>query len=225
MVNIRCAVTNCKITNYNKPPGVVFHSCPSSKEMRNKWLQVLKNKCSMLDWSRSKICSKHFEKKYFDSQRKLRENAIPTIFTFSSNSKMSKTDSPIERTKVDRLLSRMNQAQLSSDIKNTFNKIKVPSNLDIFITDDLKCKPDSPIEAHLWLLIKKQDYLNGMLTSQLARNKKQVETLHKNLDEIRTHKKDTEQNIDTLKYIVKCLQEKHATLEEQIEILSAVESR
>ncbi|KAM3965763.1 LOW QUALITY PROTEIN: uncharacterized protein ACR2FA_000089 [Aphomia sociella] len=222
MSNIHCAITNCKTTNYNKLHGVTFHSCPSTKEMRTKWLQLLKNKCSILDWSRSKICSKH--KKYFDSQRKLKENALPTIFTNTSNLK-SKSDSPMQKTKVDRLLTKTGHTELSNDINNTLNKMKVPSNLDSFVTDDLKCKTDSPMEARLWLLIKKQNHLNRLLMSQLTQNKKQVELLHKNLDEIRTHKKDTDQNIDTLKYIVKCLQEKHATLEEQIEILSAIESR
>ncbi|XP_059052610.1 THAP domain-containing protein 1-like [Achroia grisella] len=225
MSNTHCAVTNCKTTSYNKLPGVSFHSCPSSKEMRSKWLQCLKNKCSILDWSKSKICSVHFEKKYFDAQRKLKENAVPSIFPIGANVRGSKIDLPVQKTKVDRLLNRVGQAEISADIKNTLTKMRVPTNLDMFVADDLKCKPDSPMEAHLWLLIKKQDYLNKILATQLIQNKKQVEILHKNLDDIRNHKNDTEQNISTLKYIVKCLQEKHATLEEQIEILSAVESR
>lgn len=48
--------------------------------MRKNWLRLLKNKCSMLDWQKSQICSKHFDAKYFDSQRKLKDNAVPTIF-------------------------------------------------------------------------------------------------------------------------------------------------
>lgn len=34
----------------------------------------------MLDWAKSRICSKHFELKYFDAQRRLRDNAVPTLF-------------------------------------------------------------------------------------------------------------------------------------------------
>lgn len=49
--------------------------------MRNKWLRVLKSRCNILDWIESRICSKHFELKCFDSQRKLKENAVPTLFT------------------------------------------------------------------------------------------------------------------------------------------------
>lgn len=48
--------------------------------MRNKWLHALRNKCAVLDWTKSRICSKHFENKYFDAQRKLKEIAIPTLF-------------------------------------------------------------------------------------------------------------------------------------------------
>lgn len=105
------------------------------------------------------------------------------------------------------------------------NRLREPSNLDAFVGDDLKCFPDAPIEARLWLMLKKQDYLNSRLMEQMSQNKKQMETLQKNLEEARLAKKDMEHNVDSLKYIVKCLQEKHATLEEQIEILTAVESR
>lgn len=51
--------------------------------MRNKWHNILKNRCSTINWNRSKICSKHFDNKYFDSQRNLKENAIPTMFPSS----------------------------------------------------------------------------------------------------------------------------------------------
>lgn len=56
------------------------YRCPTTNEMRKRWLRLLKNKCTMLDWYKSQICSKHFEPKFFDSQRRLKENAVPTIF-------------------------------------------------------------------------------------------------------------------------------------------------
>lgn len=97
--------------------------------------------------------------------------------------------------------------------------------MDNYVTDDLKCKPDTPEEIQLLLLAKKQDHLITRLMEQVSQHKKHVAVLQKNMEESRSYKKEMEQNVESLKYIVKCLQEKHATLEEQIEILTAVESR
>lgn len=129
------------------------------------------------------------------------------------------------RTKVDRLLNKLSQAELQSDIKTSLLRLKEPSNLDVFVNDELKCKPDAPMEAKLWLMVKKQDNLNTRLIDLVIQTKKHVEILQNNMEESRTVRKEQEQNVESLKYIVKCLQEKHATLEEQIEILTAVESR
>ncbi|KOB69481.1 NIK-and IKBKB-binding protein [Operophtera brumata] len=192
--------------------------CPQTSEMRLKWMKILKNRYQVLDWSRSKICSKHFEQKYFDSQRKLKDNAVPTLFA------SGKVEIP-PRSKVDRLLNKLSQAELQSDIKTSLLRLKEPSNLDVFVNDDLKCKPDAPMEAKLWLMVKKQDNLNIRLMDLLIQTKKHVEILQNNTEESRTVQKEQEQHVESLKYIVKCLQEKHATLEEQIEILTAVESR
>nr|XP_013189821.1 unnamed protein product [Amyelois transitella] len=225
MTKVYCAVSNCKINFHNKPPNLTFHSCPTSSEMRSKWLQALKNKCSMLDWSRSKICSKHFENKYFDSQRRLRENAVPTIFNAVSTIK-SPLNSPMikHKTKLDKILSKMTQAEIAADIKNCRSRLKEPI-IDNYITDTLKCKNETPLEVRLWLEIKKQEHLNSRLSEQIARHKRNAEILQNNLDQSAQSKKDMQQNIDNMKYIVKCLQEKHATLEEQIEILTDIESR
>lgn len=97
--------------------------------------------------------------------------------------------------------------------------------MDVFVNDDLKCKPDAPMEAKLWLMVKKQDNLITRLMELVVQTKKHVEILQNNMEESRSVKKEQEQTIESQKYIVKCLQEKHATLEEQIEILTAVESR
>lgn len=104
-------------------------------------------------------------------------------------------------------------------------RLKEPSNLDVFVNDDLKCKPDAPMEAKLWLMVKKQDNLNTRLMELIVQTKKHVEILQNNMEESRSVRREQEQAIESQKYIVKCLQEKQATLEEQIEILTAVESR
>ncbi|CAH0400930.1 unnamed protein product [Chilo suppressalis] len=226
MSNLHCAIGNCKINAHNKPPGISFHPCPASSEMRNKWLMMLKNKCSMLDWAKSRICSRHFENKYFDSQRKLKEHAIPTLFPASAMEKPLRNDStPIFNAKTERLLNKQVQSDLMIDIKSSLNKLKEPTNLDTFVTDELKWKPDAPMEARLWLMVKKQDRLITMLMEDLAQNRKQVETMRKNMEASKLSKREMEQNFESMKYIVKSLQEKHATLEEQIEILTAVEAR
>lgn len=129
------------------------------------------------------------------------------------------------RTKLDKALSKLTQAELMSDIKFTLVRMKEPINLNEFVNDDLKCRSDAPVEAKLWVLIKKQEYLNNMLTESVVKNNKQLEMLQKNLADTKSGRKEMEQNIENYKYVVKCLQEKQATLEEQIEILTAIESR
>lgn len=119
----------------------------------------------------------------------------------------------------------MTQADLTADIKLNLAHLKEPMHLDSFVTDDLKCKSDAPNAANLWLMIKKQEHLNTRLMDLVVQTKKHVEILQKSMEESRLVKKEQEQNIESLKYIVKCLQEKQTTLEEQIEILTAVESR
>lgn len=133
-------------------------------------------------------------------------------------------DNPF-RDKIDRLLNTLTQAEITEDIKNTMRMIKVPDNFSDCVADNLQCIPETPVEAQLMLLIKKQDHLITRLKQVVVQNKKHVEVLQKNLEDSRTSKKEMEQGIESYKYIVKCLQEKHATLEEQIEILTAVESR
>ncbi|KAG6445131.1 hypothetical protein O3G_MSEX003726 [Manduca sexta] len=192
--------------------------------MRNKWLRILKHRCSVLDWMESRICSKHFELKYFDAQKKLKDHAVPTLFSVTSNQKTLMRNEP-GKSKVERLLNRMPQSDLTNNIKQSLSKMKEPVNLDNFVTDELKCKADAPNEAQLWLMIKKQDHLNTRLMDLVVQTKKHVEILQKSMEESRMVRKEQEQNIESLKYIVKCLQEKHATLEEQIEILTSIESR
>lgn len=129
------------------------------------------------------------------------------------------------KSKVDRQLIKMSQAELSNDVKISLARFKEPSNLDVFVNDDLKCKPDAPMEAKLWLMVKKQDNLISRLTDLMVQTKKHVDILQNSVTESKSVRKEQEQDVESLKYIVKCLQEKHATLEEQIEILTAVECR
>ncbi|XP_072945019.1 uncharacterized protein [Epargyreus clarus] len=214
--NTHCFIQGCKTTVFNKPTGVNFFPCPTSNEMRNKWLHVLKNKCSLIDWARSRICSRHFELKYFDSQRRLRDNAIPTLFPVKP--------SDASKPRLDRLLNKMTQSELSENIKEELQLLNEPFNLENGLNDNLKCKTDVSEKTKLWLIIKKQEHLNARLSEAIAQNRRHAEMLQKTVDEYKNKRKDKDQTAETYKYIVKCLQEKLATYEEQIEILTAVES-
>ncbi|XP_047032327.1 uncharacterized protein LOC124639136 [Helicoverpa zea] len=247
-----CVIENCRTTILNKPPGVSFHSCPSNNEMRKRWLRVLKNKCTMLDWYRSQICSKHFESKCFDSNKKLRENAVPTVFapvfpriapkppvkSQNKNSKLDTVNTPssktttkekpshsqkdkkeltnknkksgfisrvpwnyeaepqygveLPRSRVDRLLNKLSQAELTANIKINMNKLKEPSDLDLYVTDDLRCRPEAPKEAALWLMIKKQENLNNRLMDLVVQTKKHVEILQNHSETAKTSKLENE---------------------------------
>ncbi|CAG4952287.1 unnamed protein product [Colias eurytheme] len=222
MTSTQCVVQFCKLSIFNKVPGVTFHGCPTSSEMRNKWLHALRNKCVLLDWNKSRICSKHFESKCFDSQKKLKDNAVPTIFPSLNKKPVPKTY--ISRTKIERILSRMTQQEIATDIKNSIKKLREPTTLESMVNEELKFKGEVSTEAQLWLVIKKQEHLNTRLTELLAQSKKQVEALQSNIKQSKSNKKD-DPSMETHKYIVKCLQEKLATFEEQIEILTAVEAR
>lgn len=123
---------------------------------------------------------------------------------------------------MDKRLNKLNQAELMADIKSSLSKIKEPEN---FMNDDYKCKPDTPTEAQLWLLVKKQDHLNTRLMELVAQNKQVVESLQDKLKEVKGSKKEIGQDIEHYKFIIKSLQEKLAILEEQIEIVTTVESQ
>ncbi|CAH4030004.1 unnamed protein product [Pieris brassicae] len=221
MTSTQCAVQSCKISVFNKPPGVTFHPCPTSSEIRNRWLNALKHKCIQLDWSKSRICSKHFETKYFDSSRKLRPNAVPTIFSSNIKQPIHKVFSP--KSRIERLLGKKSQTEILQDIQSSMKKLREPSNLDNIINDQVKFRGEVSNEAQLWLIVKKQEHLNKRLQAINLQNMKQIELLQNSVQQYK--KRSTDSNSETHKYIVKCLQEKLSTLEEQIEILTAIESR
>lgn len=129
------------------------------------------------------------------------------------------------KTRIDKLLSRQSQAELIMGVKGAMSQLEEPENVNAYVMDNLKCRSDAPQDVQMWLLAKKQDHLITKLIDQISQHKKHVEVLQKKMNETRSSKKEMEQNVESLKYIVKCLQEKHTTLEEQIEILTAVESR
>ncbi|GBP40009.1 hypothetical protein EVAR_19136_1 [Eumeta japonica] len=125
-------------------------------------------------------------------------------------------------------MSNMPNSDIMDDIRRNLSELKQPTNLDEYIDDDakkLQCKSDAPMEVKLWFLIRKMHLLCNKSTITEARNKGNIETFQKSLDEVKSKCRDLERSTDTYKYIIKCLQEKQSTLEEQVEILTAVESK
>lgn len=121
---------------------------------------------------------------------------------------------------IDHYLSKMPEPQLVANIKQNLIRISVPTNVEHFITADLKYLQWAPNEVKMWLLIKQQNRLITRLTEIIAKDKKNPFTKA----HIKSRKYYINQRIEKYKYIIKCLQEKLAITEEQIEILTVVET-
>jgi hypothetical protein len=94
----KCLLKNCKNKTYgeNLKSNVTFHRLPKDENLIQKWIdQFKKNKefsgfSGNYDVTFSKysvVCSDHFEKECFEQsylQRKLKQEAVPTIFTLVS---------------------------------------------------------------------------------------------------------------------------------------------
>lgn len=127
------------------------------------------------------------------------------------------------KNKIERLLSKKSQSDILQDIQSSMKRLREPTNLNNMVNEQIKFRGDVSNEAQLWLIIKKQEHLNKRYQGIVLQNMKQIELLQNSLQQYKKRNPDT--NSETHKYIVKCLQEKLSTLEEQIEILTAVESR
>lgn len=57
-----------------------YYRLPECERMKNKWYNMLKRRSFIKKGENIKICSKHFDKKYFDSMKNLKKSAIPTLF-------------------------------------------------------------------------------------------------------------------------------------------------
>ncbi|KAJ8911257.1 hypothetical protein NQ315_015259 [Exocentrus adspersus] len=77
-----CSAIGCKSRSERKEAGITFHRFPLNSEMRNKWIENMKQP----GWepsSKCRLCSKHFEGHFFYKRFDktfLRDRAAPTIF-------------------------------------------------------------------------------------------------------------------------------------------------
>ncbi|XP_055520024.1 THAP domain-containing protein 3-like isoform X2 [Leucoraja erinacea] len=78
-----CAAYGCTAV-YNKNTDTSFHRFPRNPRRRMEWVQLVRRE-NFHPTSHTFLCSKHFEQTCFDrtgQTRRLRENAVPTIFDF-----------------------------------------------------------------------------------------------------------------------------------------------
>ncbi|XP_065682278.1 THAP domain-containing protein 2-like [Hydra vulgaris] len=87
---LSCSAYNCT-QRYTK--GVSFHGFPKDLELRRKWIQVMRRD-GFTPSKQSKLSGKHFtidcyEVSPWSSQKKLKSDAIPSIFDFPTRLKKS----------------------------------------------------------------------------------------------------------------------------------------
>lgn len=135
---------------------------------------------------------------------------------------MQATSAP---SKLDLKITKLSQKQLQQDIKESIEGLEEPTDIQDYVTNDLEISVTAPMETQLWFIIKKQSHLIKKLTDSAEMYKGYATNARKELELTRASTKEHDKSLESQKYLVKSLQEKQATLEEQIEIITAVESR
>ncbi|XP_045499429.1 THAP domain-containing protein 2-like [Colias croceus] len=80
---VRCSVIGCKNRPERRLPNITFHTFPKETSTLNRWIRATGRK-NWLPGKSHRICSIHFESRYFRKTKKktyLMPNAIPTLFT------------------------------------------------------------------------------------------------------------------------------------------------
>lgn len=89
-----CAAAGCA-TTYNKHINISFHRFPLDPKRRKEWIRLLRRK-NFVPGKHTFLCSKHFEASCFDltgQTRRLKMDAVPTIFDFCTHLKSMKLKS------------------------------------------------------------------------------------------------------------------------------------
>nr|XP_047139067.1 THAP domain-containing protein 2-like [Hydra vulgaris] len=142
---LSCSAYNCT-QRYTK--GVSFHGFPKDLELRRKWIQVMRRD-GFTPSKQSKLCGKHFtidcyEGSPWSSQKKLKSDAIPSIFDFPTRLKKSTysrkppknrqsiisnniTNDSIQNNNVDNCIINVNNIITNDSIQN--------NNIDNYIID------------------------------------------------------------------------------------------
>ncbi|KAM8982093.1 THAP domain-containing protein 2 [Sarcophilus harrisii] len=89
-----CAAAGCAAT-YNKHINISFHRFPLDPQRRKEWVRLVRRK-NFVPGKHTFLCSKHFEASCFDltgQTRRLKMDAVPTIFDFCTHLKSMKSKS------------------------------------------------------------------------------------------------------------------------------------
>lgn len=89
-----CAAAGCAAT-YNKHINISFHRFPLDPKRRKEWVRLVRRK-NFVPGKHTFLCSKHFEASCFDltgQTRRLKIDAVPTIFDFCTHIKSLKLKS------------------------------------------------------------------------------------------------------------------------------------
>ncbi|XP_028733804.1 THAP domain-containing protein 2 [Peromyscus leucopus] len=89
-----CAAAGCAAT-YDKHINVSFHRFPLDPKRRKEWVRLVRRK-NFVPGKHTFLCSKHFEASCFDltgQTRRLKMDAVPTIFDFCTHIKSMKLKS------------------------------------------------------------------------------------------------------------------------------------
>ncbi|XP_074082257.1 THAP domain-containing protein 2 [Macrotis lagotis] len=86
-----CAAAGCAAT-YDRRVNVSFHRFPLDPQRRKEWVRLVRRK-NFVPGKHTFLCSKHFEASCFDltgQTRRLKIDAVPTIFDFCPHLKLMK---------------------------------------------------------------------------------------------------------------------------------------
>ena len=81
----QCCVPQCN-NNSTRNPELSFHKIPKNKDIKKKWVRVLKTKGLLNPLPNQKVCSEHFP-----IGKKTYENNVPTVFQKQLNARSRKT--------------------------------------------------------------------------------------------------------------------------------------
>ncbi|XP_044533731.1 THAP domain-containing protein 2 [Gracilinanus agilis] len=89
-----CAATGCA-TTYDRHVNISFHRFPLDPQRRKEWVRLVRRK-NFVPGKHTFLCSKHFEASCFDltgQTRRLKMDAVPTVFDFCPHLKLMKPKS------------------------------------------------------------------------------------------------------------------------------------
>ncbi|XP_022797740.1 THAP domain-containing protein 5-like [Stylophora pistillata] len=153
---VNCCVPGC--TNYSaKTTNVSFHKIPPDKQRRKAWLERIR-RLNMPLLQYSYVCSDHFSASCFQSnlqakitgqryKRRLKEDAVPSIFDYASQSTKkrprlsseNRRDRRMQQEDVAELLAAANDQNASTEGVVSNEEVVISENSEFFSWSPTKC--------------------------------------------------------------------------------------